>query len=487
MNGLADTVALVATAYDAFPYANLPFSQTRPSVLATVAALHGLEPADPRHARVLELACGAGANLLGIAAAHPGVRAVGVDLAAGAIGTALEDARRAGLDDVRFEVADIRELVDGRLGAFDYVIAHGLYSWADAPLREALLAACRAHLDRDGLAFVSYTAHPGGHLRLMLRDMAAWHARGVRAPGARAERVHELFGLLHALAGPNGEGEGEGESFYSGVLAQELRALTQGPPEMLVHDLMGPEYEPVWFADFAAAAQRHGLTHVADALPEASRRPRFSPAVAAFVEQAAGDDAVAREQYFDILLGRRFRQSLVCRSERRPAAGVDRAAIRRLQVAAAGDGEGPGGASPVLEAAIEALAQDAGAVAFEALRGRLDAPADELAGALLEGFDTDRIRFSLVDSPAVSAAGPHPCASRLARSQSAAGALLTTLHNQVVRLRDEPTAGLLKLLDGTRDREALARDFEALDRGPLSADALESALGQFARLGLLEA
>ena len=72
----------MSTVYDEVPYANLPFAQARPSVFATVAALHGLTPPDPRRARVLELGCGAGANLAGIAAANPEATAVGVDLAA---------------------------------------------------------------------------------------------------------------------------------------------------------------------------------------------------------------------------------------------------------------------------------------------------------------------------------------------------------------------------------------------------------------------
>ena len=43
----------MSTAYDEVPYENLPFAQTRPAVLAMVATLHGLSPADPPHARVL--------------------------------------------------------------------------------------------------------------------------------------------------------------------------------------------------------------------------------------------------------------------------------------------------------------------------------------------------------------------------------------------------------------------------------------------------
>ena len=214
----------------------------------------------------------------------------------------------------------------GELGEFDYVIVHGLYAWAPPPVREAVLAACRSHLAPDGIAYLSYTAHPGGHMRQMLREMAQWHARDMEDPRARADRARGLFTLLDEL------GESEGPSFYGGVVGEDVHALATAPESMLVHDLLGPTYAPVWFTDFAAAIARHGMAYVGDASPESSREPPWSPAVAAFVEEAAGEDRVAREQYFDLLVMRRFRSSLVCHADRAPAPRVDRAAVQQLLV-----------------------------------------------------------------------------------------------------------------------------------------------------------
>src|SRR3954454_8896697 len=125
------------TVYDDVPYSNHPYAQTHPDRLATVAILHGLEPPDPFHARVLEIGCGAGGNLLAMAAATPGIRAVGVDLAAVAIeeGRTVVDA--VGLQNIELYQADVRELTDGRLGEFDYIVAHGVYGWIPADAREA--------------------------------------------------------------------------------------------------------------------------------------------------------------------------------------------------------------------------------------------------------------------------------------------------------------------------------------------------------------
>ncbi len=455
----------MATAYDDIPYANLPFAQTRPVVLATVATLHGLTPPDPREARVLELGCGAGANLAGIAAADPGVRAVGVDLAPTAVEVARETAAAAGLDNVAFDVADVLALTEGELGEFDYVIVHGLYAWAPERVREAVLAACRSHLSPHGIAYLSYTAHPGGHMRQMLREMAQWHARDLEEPLARADRARGLFALLDRL------GESEGPSFYAGVVGEDVHALATAPDSMLVHDLLGPTYAPVWFTEFAAAIARHGMAYVGDASPESSREPPWSPAVSAFVDEAAAGDRVAREQYFDLLVMRRFRSSLVCHADRAPAPRVDRAAVQRLLVALDGD------AAP--EEIRGALLD--GPIPFGMLRERLGVGADGLAEALVHGFDAGAIAFSVVPSPASPVAGDRPRASGLARSQARPGAVVTTLRNQVVRITDEPTGALLALLDGTRDRDAILEAFP----GPLSMEALDAALATFAELGLL--
>jgi SAM-dependent methyltransferase len=466
----------VATAYDEIPYTNLPRAQTRPAVLATIAALHGLSAPDPRSARVLELGCGGGANLAGIAAASPDVRALGVDLATTVIDEARSIAAAAGLENVRFEVADVTELGDGRLGEFDYVIVHGLYAWGDERLRAATLAACAAHLAPEGLAYVSYNAHPAGHVRRMLREMAIYHGRNVDDQRAKAERARELFALIDRL------GEAGGPTFYTGMIGEEVHALATGPQEMLVHDLLAPSYEPVWLVDFVAAARATGLEYVADAMPEANREPPWSDAVGAFVEEACGGDRVAREQYFDLLVLRRFRHSVLCRGGRAPTAGIDRAAVQDLLVVAVGEGDGTQ-PSPLLAQALAELADAPAPVPFAALRETLGADPDALAGALADGFNSDRVAFHAFPPPGVATVGPRPRATALVLSQVAPGARLTTLANQVVRVNDEPTARLLSLLDGSRDRAAILADFP----GSLTPEALDDALWHFARLGLLVA
>ena len=71
---MTDTDAVtqaLAAAYDETPYQSNAFSISAPGHLRAVAALYGISAPPVANARVLELGCAAGGNLLPYAVAHP--------------------------------------------------------------------------------------------------------------------------------------------------------------------------------------------------------------------------------------------------------------------------------------------------------------------------------------------------------------------------------------------------------------------------------
>src|ERR1041384_979864 len=66
--------------YDAVPYSASAFRQTDPDRLAVIARIFGLQSAPPQSARVLELGCASGGNLIPMAVAYPQSHFVGIDL-----------------------------------------------------------------------------------------------------------------------------------------------------------------------------------------------------------------------------------------------------------------------------------------------------------------------------------------------------------------------------------------------------------------------
>ena len=305
------------TAYDEVPYPGHPFAQTHPDRLATVATLFGLRPAAPDACRLLELGCGDGGNLVPMAYALPGSAFCGVDLSATAVERARELSAALGLTNVDLQVADVTALPE--LGEFDYVVAHGVYSWIAPPARDALLAACRERLAPGGVAYVSYDVLPGGYMREVTRQMLRWHLRDVHDP---AERIAGARSLLEAVSEA-------GQPQAEWALAQSDASL--------FHDELAEHHEAVLFTDFVAHAERHGLRFVAEADVFEMQATSLPPGLA--------EDTISREQYLDFFKGRMFRQTLLCHEEaepREPVATVVRGMLAASPVQPQGDPGAPG-------------------------------------------------------------------------------------------------------------------------------------------------
>jgi 2-polyprenyl-3-methyl-5-hydroxy-6-metoxy-1,4-benzoquinol methylase len=469
------------TVYDEVRYSNYPYAQTHPDRVATVAELHGVAAPDPRAARVLELGCGAGGNLLAMAIATPGISAVGVDLAGEVIEEGRAAASEIGLDNVELRQGDVSALTQGQLGEFDYVISHGVYAWVPEPVRDDLLAAVESHLAADGLAYVSYNTNPGGYLRRALREVGLWFARGESSPAARAARAQELFRFVY-------DHRAGTDDWWGGLLETVAEPLAIGPVYRLVHDDLAEAWNPVWFADFTAHAARHRLAYVGEADLGNLLRGRVPGPVEPALRELVGDDRIAYEQVYDVLRGMFFRQSILCRDSRVPAAEPSGAALRALHFAVrpAEAGEAPAG---LLGDAVAILrSREPGTVGFDELRAALAADPDALGDALLEGFNAELVmphRVPLRVPPVDEL--QRPAASRLARWQAAKGFEdMTSLAYTSVRMEEPAARLLLTLLDGTRDRATVRAEFADRTGVRLSPEDLEANLEQLARMFLLE-
>lgn len=286
--------------YATVPYTSLPYPRTHPDHLAAMARLRGVRARAPERAAVLEIGCGSGGNLLPMAAHLPEARFVGVDLSA-------EELARAPLlpPNVELRAGDGAAVV----GAFDYVVAHGVWSWVAPETRRALLAAIRRVLTADGVAFVSYNVLPGWHLRGAMRDVLRRHTRG-RAPADALAAAEALLTHLDRAAPRSGA--------WRAVLDEERLRLAATDIGYLFHELLEPENHPVAFEDFVAEARAAGLAFLCEADPLANPTAGVRRALAPLV----GGDPVAVEQALDWTRGRSFRCSLLVRddAERHPIA-----------------------------------------------------------------------------------------------------------------------------------------------------------------------
>ena len=184
--------------YDTVAFPSMATPASHPDHLAAIARLHGLSPPPVETARVLDIGGGDGINALAMAEALPDARFLSIDLAARPVARGQAIAAAAGIANVRIEVADILDAARSLDEPFDYVIAHGVYAWTPAPVRDAMMALIGRVLTADGVGYVSYNALPGGHLRRMVREMTLHELEGVTDPAERYARAQHFLGAFAA-------------------------------------------------------------------------------------------------------------------------------------------------------------------------------------------------------------------------------------------------------------------------------------------------
>jgi SAM-dependent methyltransferase len=488
--------------YDSVAYPSFPHPYTHPDRMAALAILHGLSPAPVEQCRVLEMGCNDGANLIPMAYAMPKSEFVGFDLAAVPVAHAQERIRELGLRNARIFQSNLLD-VGAELGQFDYIVAHGLYAWVPEPVRERLLALCGELLTPEGIAFVSYNALPGSHLRRMIREMMLYRAKGIEDP---EQRVAVGFAFLHALIEARPEGDA-----YRLLIEEQLNRMEKRSPHVTYHDELSGVFHPVHFAEFVQHARKHGLQYMSEAVLPPPTDPCYRRETRAALESASGGDILKQEQMLDFARMRGYRETLLCRAGRVVRRDFPVEDLRQLlfsSPASSTPGEAPGtkvfslpdgsrmeSNHPTVIALLEALgAAWPRALSFDEIEPLITATGSVLngdgAGLLMRLAAAKMVELHAWRAPVAGEVSARPRASACARQEARTGAYATTLLHGKVALDDPVVRGFLKLLDGTRDRNALLdamkAEFPAIPPEAVE-EGIEPGLGFFHRAGLLEA
>lgn len=484
------------TAYDDVHYTGRAYADTHPDRLAAIATLFGMTPAAIERCRVLEVACGNAANLLPMAYGLPESDFVGFDLAAGPVAAGRHAAERLGLRNISLAAHDLADFA-ADAGRFDYIVAHGLYSWVPAGTRDQLLALLARHLAPNGVAFVSYNVYPGCHIRRMVWEMLKFHVDHL--PDAR-QRIAEAQTLARLLA----TGRAVPDD-YTAVVQRELERVVDRDPAVLFHDDLAATNDPVYFHEFADHAARHGLQFLGESELQTMSYGGLTAQARGVLAQL---DLLTREQYLDFVRCRRFRQTLLCRAD----VALDRdigpgrfdgfllGARAPVRVGGASATiEAPSADEMLLQTVLDEVADaaprpltvDELAARVRARSGATHPRANDarfvrelaLGAARVGGLQLHRHAPRLATEP-----GERPLASAVARLEVETDEIVTTLWHDSVKLDDEAARTLLPLLDGTRDRAALLAAMGARlagKDGASPATTLEAHLRQFAKLALL--
>ena len=497
----------LTVSYDEVPYDGLTHSETHPSLLATVGSLMGMHPTPVESCRVLEIGCAQGYNLIAMALNLPTSQFVGIDFAPGQIAAGHKAIAELGATNVTLHALDVMAL-DDSLGRFDYIIAHGFFSWVAQPARDQLLAVYRRLLTPNGIGYISYNAYPGGHFMNALRDGMLFHSGRIENPQERAAEARRWIDLLVET----GEGRVVPHSGFYRAFRQLLNDYRSHLGEEegrsnagLLHDELEEVNQPFYLRQFADQCAAAGLQYVGDT-EFASMLASNIPESVAKVIQTSARSRVEAEQYLDFVRNRMFRRSLVCHKEVALSGKPSMQTVASLYLSSSARAESverPDGARP----AVKYISPDGASfstdhpltiaafdylgdvwpqrVPFATLVGRTGSPtsritnptydaavgrignppgdsrttsptygkdAQILAANLLKAYSTSSVLIELHrHAPAlVTTVSARPVASRWARWQvrQNAKSICNLLHKRV--LLDEPDCYLLLRLDGSR-------------------------------------
>lgn len=476
----------MSNAYDAIPYPTGAQSRLHIENLHLCAFLNGFSPAAEENARVLEIGCGNGFNLAPMAVEFPDARFLGVDFAASAIETGKHCISALGLPNIELRCADLRSLLSddvlASLGEFDYIIAHGFYSWVDHDVREAMWELVSRILAPRGILHLSYNALPGWYQAQTVRDLAGLLSGEANDPPSELDRVWDALGVF-------------GEYADSGnVLAVEASRIRRFSKNVLFHDELSAESKAFYLTDVVRRARAAGLRYVAEAGAPAISDLRNHADVAQLVLDLSPDDLLLRLQLLDFTAMRRFHDTLFAREGHTPEKRhvvnklLDcwaRSDIRLVETVEGGARvfEHSGGvrltsSHPMLcnlAAALEAAAP--GSISLGAFLAKmqesLPSPSPELTlqfGHLIVRLrESGVLRLRLRNVQVAHEVGTHPRVPPFTRVQAAVEMSAPNCYHACLGVTEAWHRALLTLLDGTRSHNELAEGLADLTWQELSS------------------
>ena len=299
------------TIYSELGYKSMPFPYTTPATLEAYAALVGISAPNPKTARVLELGATYGGNIISQALFNPDATFVGIELSQEQVEKGNEVIANAGLTNVSLVQSDIAS-IGSDIGTFDYIIAHGVYSWVDDGVKDALLRLIDEHLAEDGIAYVSYNTYPGWHTMDEVRQLMMFSNRDKAQFNHKEKVLHgKTIGSIVGSQILKYDNLKERNSKFLGA----LRSVMQKDEYYVGHDHLEPNNDPVYFYQFNDHLGAHNLAYLCDADLTLSMVRSFDADIADTLDKLAPNDHVAQEQYLDFMLDTTFRKSIICKAK----------------------------------------------------------------------------------------------------------------------------------------------------------------------------
>lgn len=318
------TINNIEQTYDALPYISQSFKETHPQKLESIARLISLDPPAASEARVLEIGCSFGGNLIPFALNNKNADVVGIDLSGIQISKGQKIVEDIGISNLKLHQKDICELKD-ELGKFDYIIAHGVYSWVPKNVQKSILSVIKNLLTPNGLAYVSYNVYPGWKGRSVLRDFIDIFVQNSHKDASEREKVTAFKENIKTLKDYI---KTIGLENDQGWLIRHIDSVNDKYADMdyyLYHEFFEIFNDPYYFFEFIKDIEKFELGYLADTNLYLSLNTLYDEQIYSLFDAIKDMPArIVKEQYTDFAINSSFRRSVITHSINAKNARLDK-------------------------------------------------------------------------------------------------------------------------------------------------------------------
>lgn len=469
-----------SSTYDDVPYGSYPVSASHPDRLYSMAKLFGMEPVPPENARILEIGCAGGGNLLPLASTFPNAECVGIELSQVQCSYAAEAIKFIDFKNVSIRQGSVTD-IDASFGKFDYILCHGVFSWVPDFVREAILRVAAENLSDQGVAFISYNTLPGWYMRGMIRGMMIEHVKHIEEP---IKKVAQARALIKYLVDANANVY----TPHAIYLRSEAELLATVPDSYILHEHLEDINQAFYFRDFIALAVQSNLQF----LGEANLASTWIGNLSAEAQKGlnAINDAILRGHYMDCIAGRSFRETYLVKASAKVDRNLENERLRGLRFSGKYDpvnepnvtdgstsyklknGQTIHTSDPVVKAAFAVLteaypesrtaerivtAMETSGSLVDSREGAVNKVLHTLVNGVLGGW----VDFRYLPDRMQKQISNRPRATPWARAQALANKYVTTQRHEFMII-NEAQRQLIPLLDGSRTIEDLISEVSVL-------------------------
>ena len=301
-----DKIKKLETSYDEVPYISKTFFNTQPIRLKTILKLLDYDAPNIETAKVLEIGCSFGGNIIPFALSYPNSKVTGIDLSETQINEGKKIIKHLEIDNIELLHQNVLEYETDEI--FDYIICHGVYSWIPEEVQKGILKLVKKNLAKNGLALISYNTYPGWKNLEVLRDVMLFRDKYLTSRGVKITSENKVSfgrGALEFL---------KDYSHLNSRIKSGIDAMTDKNDYYILHEYYELFNKPLYLHEFNEYLEKNGLKHIIDS-DFSKSFPMLNDELEDKINNECGDDYITREQYFDFLFDTQFRSSIITHKE----------------------------------------------------------------------------------------------------------------------------------------------------------------------------